>query len=1226
MAVVLRDPTFGLHQGRYELGDLIATGGMGSVYRAFDRLGQRQVAYKRLRVNIEAHRARATALFRREYDTLARLEHPNIVSVHEFGVDGHGPFYTMELVSGDDLAKRGRMPVREACRIARDVASALALVHARRLIHRDVSPNNVRLTATDDAKLIDFGALTAFGTPPELVGTPQFVAPECLTQEPLDQRVDLYSLGAITYFMLTRQLAVRATSLESLPTAWEQPIPPPSTMVPEIPAALDDLVLQLLRPDRDARPATAGEVVERLTNIASLPPEHDERRVAFSYLKHPPLQGRSALLDDVSSALDALMQGRGGVLRIEGSAGSGRSALLEQVGIEAQLRGATVLRADGSMHSTPLAAALHLSRTGLAVHPDLATQFRERHSSLVVETPRAPDPTELAERQARVAGSVQETLLSLGLRSPLVLLIDDADRIDAASLGLLASMVERIGRHPILIALTRVAAPPASDAEALLRASGTLLSLTPLGERDVLDLVRTMFGGVPNSRSLARWLFVESGGNPRHCIGLVGWLLNHAAVRYDRGTFTLPTTIDTQAGLANEEALRLDQLARTGEGPIRIVHLLALAETPLDVVQLAEASGRTTAQVLDDLRALDDVRLVLTSEGSYAPVSRTFARVVEAQLTPAQRRPLHLALARAVGTRPEVLVQVSACMHLVRAGGDDALEGALRIAKIAHEHQYELLMSSDGRRGLESALAVLEKHGYTDLDCAHMLTVLGASGFWGDLDAQRRYFDRAVRAQYTLTGLGIAVRLRPFLGAGISLVLGIVLGGCLKFFRPARLPRRTLRAALVDLLLMVGAAVAAAACSIDTPEAQRVASYLDPLAPVPENTAVQLARRFCLAVVDTSDNRLGSAYAAYRRTLEVLKGPVSQLEAQQRQQLFEGSLHGIAESTIEDRPAEALDAADKLAQTTFFAPHAELVRMYHHGWRGERALAEEHRARAEALALLGAVSWSAVVLINVRAFAVALICDDMLEVVRLNAEFERMAHLSPALAAVHTISQADVLRMRGRPTEAIPLYEAALNTEAGQRQPVYRSNIAWYARALTDAGRALEAKQLCTRVLAQGDDPELPLATQSYLVEQQLAVAECRLGEHPAAARRLDAMLARFAANESPLLQGSLHRERAVVALAANDAAAFDLHFHEMQRQFAQTKNPWLIQQSAALLTRAVRAGLRPAIPARTLLAIEESSADLDGATALELRETEASPADTELDVRAPDEKPSRTG
>jgi serine/threonine protein kinase len=118
--------------------------GWGTIHRAFDRLAQREVAYKRMRVSVEDRRARMTALFRREYDALARLEHPNIVSAYEFGVDDEGPYYAMELLLGKDLTNCAPLPVRDVCRMLREVASALAVVHARRLIRRDLSPNNVR--------------------------------------------------------------------------------------------------------------------------------------------------------------------------------------------------------------------------------------------------------------------------------------------------------------------------------------------------------------------------------------------------------------------------------------------------------------------------------------------------------------------------------------------------------------------------------------------------------------------------------------------------------------------------------------------------------------------------------------------------------------------------------------------------------------------------------------------------------------------------------------------------------------------------------------------------------------------------------------------------------------------------------------------------------------------------------------------------------------------------
>src|ERR1044071_8003004 len=113
-------------QGRYQLEAEIARGGMGAVYRAYDRLAEREVAYKRLLAPDARARARFAALFQREYNTLAQLAHPAIVEVYEYGFDEQGPFYTMELLDGHGLVDLAPLPVREVCRVLRDTASALA--------------------------------------------------------------------------------------------------------------------------------------------------------------------------------------------------------------------------------------------------------------------------------------------------------------------------------------------------------------------------------------------------------------------------------------------------------------------------------------------------------------------------------------------------------------------------------------------------------------------------------------------------------------------------------------------------------------------------------------------------------------------------------------------------------------------------------------------------------------------------------------------------------------------------------------------------------------------------------------------------------------------------------------------------------------------------------------------------------------------------------------------
>ena len=294
---------------------------MGVILRAHDALREQDVAFKRLVVKREALRAQMTALFEREFHTLAQLAHPGIVEVYDYGIDEHGPYYTMELLSGRDLRAGVPLPAEAACRLLREVASALALVHARRLVHRDLSPANVLLTEGGSAKLIDFGALTPFGRPKQIVGTAAFIAPECLKQGEIDQRADLYALGALAYWILAGKHAVRAENVNELFTAWSREIVPLAQRAPDLPRGLEELVLSLLQHDPLARPQSAAYVIDRLSAIANLPREEDSQRVCASYVAHPPLVGRDAELGRLERALIESAEGRGAAIWIEAAQG-----------------------------------------------------------------------------------------------------------------------------------------------------------------------------------------------------------------------------------------------------------------------------------------------------------------------------------------------------------------------------------------------------------------------------------------------------------------------------------------------------------------------------------------------------------------------------------------------------------------------------------------------------------------------------------------------------------------------------------------------------------------------------------------------------------------------------------------------------------------------------------------------------------------------------------------
>lgn len=232
---------------RYAILDVVGSGGMAKVFRAQDESLGRTIGLKRL----TSSDASAAALFEAEFHTLAGLRHASIVEVFDYGVDDEGPYYTMELLEGQDVAALTPLPWQLVCE--RDVGGALALVHRREFVHRDISPRNIWRAANGMFKVLDFGALTRFGVPNGIVGTPAFMAPESVMGEALAQRADLYSLGAVAYFLLTGRRVNSVRTMGDLLLPQPKPRPPSSLVAPAegtianaIPPELDELVLSLL--------------------------------------------------------------------------------------------------------------------------------------------------------------------------------------------------------------------------------------------------------------------------------------------------------------------------------------------------------------------------------------------------------------------------------------------------------------------------------------------------------------------------------------------------------------------------------------------------------------------------------------------------------------------------------------------------------------------------------------------------------------------------------------------------------------------------------------------------------------------------------------------------------------------------------------------------------------------------------------------------------------------
>lgn len=257
---------------RYQITRTLGQGGMGTVYLALDTYLEREVAVKMLdhhKLGTEGrgmllHEARATA----------RLSHPNVVMVFDVGEFDQTPFVVMEYVPGHTLAEEKPHRLNEIVRLTRQVCAALAHAHAKGLIHRDVKPGNVLVSPEGVAKLMDFGLARAINAKVDpnnsFAGTVAYVAPEQAMGEEIDPRADLYALGVMMYELFTGQLPFTGTSMQIIIKHIQEMPPSPKALNPDLPTALDELIMHLLQKNPADRPDSAEGVGHLLGILGDL--------------------------------------------------------------------------------------------------------------------------------------------------------------------------------------------------------------------------------------------------------------------------------------------------------------------------------------------------------------------------------------------------------------------------------------------------------------------------------------------------------------------------------------------------------------------------------------------------------------------------------------------------------------------------------------------------------------------------------------------------------------------------------------------------------------------------------------------------------------------------------------------------------------------------------------------------------------------------------------------
>ena len=645
---------------RYRLDALLGQGSIGTVYAAFDLLTKTRVALKQVDVpetSSQRHWERLKLTLAREFQILASLRHPNIISVLDYGFDGAGrPFYTMTLLENHRALTEAAQPLTAVGRVqlCMAVLQALDYLHRRAILHRDLKPENVLVGADGRVAVADFGLASPVKETGQQVGTLLYMAPEILQDAPATLRADLYAVGIMLYEVLTGRHPFELDDVADVYFAILEGVPnlDPILNLPDdgviSTVAMAAIIERLLARQPDDRYATAAEVIRDLSIAIGQPPPPETEAIRESFLQAANFVGRERELEQLTAALQQASQGRGSAWLVGGESGVGKSRLIEEIQIKAMVDGITVLRGQANEGGPPY-------QLWRQVLPQLIlfTPIADDEAAILKDV--VPDIAALLQRPVAdvplLNGKEQQHRLAFTIRDlfrrqtePILLILEDLQwavgLADPRIRGVLQWLIPLVGRIPLLIAASyrNDEAPGLHD-----RLRGMqVLALERLSEAEVLQLSQTMLGRLDLSQNVAELLYQETEGNAFFLVEVVRALAEEAGSLHDVGRSTLPTHVIT-GGIQRILQHRITRLPAWGQP---LLKLAAVAGRQLDVSLLSQVAGEV--DVAQWIQVCAEAALLDVQENQWRFAHDKLREAVLQAVTSAELPSLHQRIAWAI--------------------------------------------------------------------------------------------------------------------------------------------------------------------------------------------------------------------------------------------------------------------------------------------------------------------------------------------------------------------------------------------------------------------------------------------------------------------------------------------------------------------------------------------------------------------------------------------------
>ncbi|PIQ29109.1 hypothetical protein COW36_18050 [bacterium (Candidatus Blackallbacteria) CG17_big_fil_post_rev_8_21_14_2_50_48_46] len=683
----------GMIANRYQDLGLLGEGGMGLVYRVRDSLSQRESALKILSRKIASEDA--FLQFKQEFWYMSRLNHPHIIHVYEYGMlEDQSPYFTMELVPGQELSELSRIDAILAYKVLIQAAKALGFIHSRLLVHSDIKPENLRIKPDGTLKLMDFGLMQPLGNRSngQLTGTVAYMPPEVPQCGVINESSDIYSLGVVAYELLAGvQPFIGTTILEVLKAHIHSEPAPLKTFRPDLPDELLRIVTRMMAREQEDRYRNTAELLADLAAASGLPEARESEEERSSYLSSHVLVGRDQELASLKQAQEKVNQGLSQAVFVSAPAGVGKSRLIEEFKIHSQLAEIPFVQGicneQGMSAYEPVVHALeqilpHTPPVSLARYGPILAHLLPR----LVEQGMPPMPDFDPRNQKitlfeTVVAWLSEVAAQKKLKS-LVLFIDDLHWSDLASIDLLNFLIRELGESRVMVlgSFRDDELPPNSPLwQTIEEQAAQQLVLSSFTPTHVAELIEKMLRDVKYQPDFIPYFYGATSGNAFFIREMLRYLLEENLIFREKAAWVIPDSYTEWRLPASIGDTIQHRLKRLSPDAVTLIEMIAVVGKRIELNLLEHLSGVTTEELFPLLEELIE-RQFLLREGDlfFFPHDRVRETLYNS-LDDSRRRPVHQQVGQWLETRGEAVSvlayhfkngtdKVKASRYLIEAG------------------------------------------------------------------------------------------------------------------------------------------------------------------------------------------------------------------------------------------------------------------------------------------------------------------------------------------------------------------------------------------------------------------------------------------------------------------------------------------------------------------------------------------------------------------------------